>query len=120
MQAICTNCERQYEKNQSGGALAEALTPTDLELPVCYNCALRCLMGKGLPESSDFTTAKIISGEMTEREWLQIQEDLRAAEEGRSPRELFFDDGEGDYNPFDEDEDCPMCWYPGKNDWCTC
>ncbi len=80
----CGTCNKQFE----------ALDDTNTEKPICYACALKSIAGGWAPEEGDFNSARIISGEMSEKEWKWLQEDLRAVEEGRSIREYFCDEPE--------------------------
>jgi hypothetical protein len=70
------------------------------ERNVCYDCALKEICGKFVPEEGDFNSAGIISGEMTEQEEKWLRQDLRTVEMGLSIRE--------DY--FDEEPECPHCY----------
>lgn len=73
----CGKCNKQFE----------ALDDTSTEEPICYGCALDSITGGRAPEEGDFNSARITSGEMSEKEWNWLQEDLRAVEQGRSIRE---------------------------------
>ncbi len=76
---------------------------------ICYGCALQEFTGGKPPEEGDFNSARLVSGEMTEKEWKWLQEDLRAAEEGRSIREF----EEPEYVCF-----CSGCG--GEESYCYC
>ena len=73
----CGTCNKQFE----------ALDDTSTEEPICYGCALDSITGGRAPEEGDFNSARITSGEMSEKEWKWLQEDLQAVEQGRSIRE---------------------------------
>ena len=73
----CGKCNKQFE----------TLDDTNTENPICYGCALDSITGGRAPEEGDFNSTRIISGEMSEKEWNWLQEDLRAVEQGRSIRE---------------------------------
>jgi len=75
---------------------------------ICYGCALTRLIGNGAPEEGDFNTALLVSGEMTDEEARDLQEDLESVEQGRSIREDFRDD----------EDACPICG--GDPNWCDC
>lgn len=97
----CGTCNKQFE----------ALDDTSTEEPICYGCALDSITGGRAPEEGDFNSARITSGEMSEKEWKWLQEDLRAAETGRSIREYFCD----------EPEDIEWCEECGGNRlYCNC
>ena len=70
-----------------------------VERGICYNCTLKELCGDRPPEEGDFSSAMIISGDMSEKEWQLLQADLEAVESGRSIREPYEDEHER------EDED---------------
>ncbi len=95
----CGTCKKQFE----------ALDDSNTEEPICYGCALDSITGGRAPEEGDFNSARIISGEMSEKEWKWLQEDLRAAETGRSIREY----EEIEYDELiecnDDDEYCDEC-----------
>ncbi len=78
---------------------------------ICYSCALKELCGNFAPEEGDFNSARIISGEMTEKEEKWLMEDLRAVETGRSIRE---------WEPLLEAQgwECPSCGEDLSNCYC--
>jgi hypothetical protein len=104
----CKSCGKQFEALNQNLPMKAALGGT--EKPICYACALQSITGGRAPEEGDFNSARIISGEMSEKEWKWLQEDLRAVEESRSIRE------------YDEDieyiELCDECG--GDRQYCYC
>ena len=122
MITTCTACNKTFEQNQTAGItnLSYAVgRDTDKEL--CYHCALAHLTGGRAPEESDFTSARLISGEMSDKEWKWLQEDLIAVETGRSRWEPHIP-SESYVDWYDDDpEDITFCEECGSDDrFCYC
>ena len=60
---VCKSCTKEFKSNRSDAS-------------TCYACALRDIAGRNPPEEGDFNSALMISGEMSEKEWQWLQEDL--------------------------------------------
>lgn len=76
---------------------------------LCYVCALKSLIGNRVPEEGDFNSARLISGEIDDKELKWLMEDLRAVEQGRSLRCTSDDE---------EQERCTEC--ERVITWCEC
>ena len=74
----------------------------------CYNCTLAHLTGGRVPEESDFTSAFLISGEISDQELKSLMDDLQAIEVGRSIQETYKEEDE-DINSMWDDY-CPKCY----------
>ncbi len=94
-ECTCTSCGKKFDQNSELQHLRSALATSSGA--VCYGCALAEITKGRAPEEGDFNTARIVSGEMTDKEARWLQEDLRAVEEGRSIREPYYDEAEEDY-----------------------
>jgi len=89
MEKICTVCGTTFEQNQKVvGTTMSLAVGRDPESERCYSCVLDSLTGGRAPEEGDFNSARLVSGEMSDKEWQWLQEDLRAVETGRSIREV--------------------------------
>jgi hypothetical protein len=111
----CTVCKKTFEQNENPELTALAFAVgRDTEHPVCYGCALRQLTGNHAPEGGDFGSAYLISGEMSDKEWRSLQEDLGMVRATWSPPEPAFGEDYEDYS----DLVCHTC---GKyHDMCFC
>ena len=95
MITLCNVCKKTFEQNQDPGLTNMALAVgRDTENERCYSCALDYVTGGRAPEESDFNTAHLISGQMSDKEWRWLQEDFRSLETGRSIRETDFEEDE--------------------------
>lgn len=89
MEKKCTVCQKTFEQNQNViGTTTSLAVGRDPENERCYGCVLDSLTGGRPPEEGDFNSARLASGEMSDKEWRWLQEDLRAVETGRSIREV--------------------------------
>lgn len=113
MEKICTVCSETFEQNQDPGITAMAYAVgRDTDNERCYSCALDHLAGGRWPEEGDFNSARLISGEMSDKQWRWLQEDMRAIESGRrsvwEPMDDEIDDSDWCY-------ECNCDYY-----YCTC
>ena len=67
----CSKCGKTYSKNDQ-----IAVGCND----ICYDCALKGLIGNGGPEVADMNTALLQSGEMSDADLNCLQEDLEAVD----------------------------------------
>ncbi len=51
-----------------------------IDSTICYDCALKHFTGGRPPEESDFNSASLCSGEMTDEEVRWLQQDLESVE----------------------------------------
>ena len=74
----------------------------------CYGCALEHITGGHSPEEGDFNTALVTSGEMSDADARQLQEDLEAVDHSGAAEsyeeDLDYYDQYEDWNERDEDE----------------
>ena len=82
----CEKCGKFFLKliQNSNLTAIKNVIDQEPESHVCYNCTLERITGGFPPEAGDFNSARICSGEMTEREQFLIQEELYAVEQGVS------------------------------------
>ena len=58
------------------------------DTPICYACALQSMTeGVRPPEESDINSALLISGEMSEEEWRQLQRELERVDHSRAQQD---------------------------------
>lgn len=81
----CDTCSKEFQTSKVDG-------------DICYDCALLRVTGGSLPEEGDFNTARIVSGEMTEKQWRWLQEDLKSIEPSEDPN------FERDFSLYDYDD----------------
>lgn len=112
MLTTCTVCKKTFEQNQDTGLTNMAFAVgRDTDHERCYSCALDYVTGGRAPEESDFNTAHLISGEMSDKEWRWLQEDFRAVESGR--RSV--------WEPMDSEDDENWCYRCCRDyQYCIC
>lgn len=87
MEKICSVCGTVFEQNEKVASTTMAhAVGRDPENERCYRCALSSLTGGLAPEGSDFTSAQLISGEISDKEWRWFQEDIRDMRSRHSER----------------------------------
>lgn len=103
---LCSKCGKYFNQNEKHVTSADRVLGRNENKPICYKCALYKLTGDNPPEISDFNTALIISGEMDDRTWEYLQEDLRSTEECRLPH---YDAIDRKYDRYDDPAWCYTC-----------
>ena len=103
----CSSCGKEFNFNPNvdsnlANAVGRGFNKT------CYNCTLAHLTGGRVPEESDFTSAFLISGEISDQELKSLMDDLQAIEVGRSIQETYKEEDE-DINSMWDDY-CPKCY----------
>lgn len=71
----CATCSNEFQALDNELSLKDVLG--GVSEPECYNCALKRITGGSAPEEGDFNSARIVSGEMSEKEWRLLQAELR-------------------------------------------
>lgn len=110
---VCDKCKKMFAQNEKvvNSGMAEALNSEEA-VHECFNCALNRITSNHAPEEGDFNTARIVSGEVTDEEWREMQETFRALEEGRAPSnndQWYAEDEEDDRWDDDSDWYCYYC-----------
>lgn len=97
----CSKCGKFFEQTESEWAKYMAIVlGRDTSAELCYSCALEKLTPNTVPEESDFISALLMSGQMSDEDEKSLRQDMQDREEGRSHFER------------DEEEDlhlCPEC-----------
>ncbi len=68
VEKTCSKCGKTFRTANNNGK--------------CYNCTLDEITGGYAPEEGDYNSARIISGEITEAEFRELQQELGAVELG--------------------------------------
>ena len=112
IETICSKCQKNFQRNtEVGGTMALAVGRKSS--PECYACALTSLTGGRAPEEGDLNSARLISGEISDKELGWLMEDLRAVESGSSVLEPY--SGGAAYNDYVVDR-FPYCGSAGHDD----
>ena len=64
-ECTCTTCGKRFQSQKVNST-------------TCYGCALTRLIGNGAPEDGDINSALLISGEISDQNARQLQEDLES------------------------------------------
>ena len=65
--SVCGTCGKEFKSQRKDST-------------TCYGCALTRLIGNRAPEEGDFNSALLISGEMSDQDARQLQEDLESVD----------------------------------------
>lgn len=115
----CKACGKKFERNDKVNSTTAEALGRDSRI-ICYACALTEITGGHAPEEGDFNSARLISGEISDKDLGYLMEDLRVVEQGRSIVEPYDDTDENWQDPawcYTCNKDtafcactcCPMC-----------
>ncbi len=105
----CCVCRENFEYNPKVNCNIANAVGRDSEKS-CYSCTLARITRGRLPEENDLNSARIISGEISDRELNWMMTDLQAVETGRSIREPYEETDEEIQSVWDDH--CPKCFEP--------
>jgi hypothetical protein len=97
-ESVCGTCGKNFRSQRKDST-------------TCYGCALTRLIGNGAPEEGDFNSALLISGEMSDEDARQLQEDLESVDHSGAEAawsrmvEEYNDEYDDRYDDLDERDD---------------
>jgi hypothetical protein len=103
----CSVCDINFDFNPKVNSNLASAVGRDSDKS-CYSCTLNRLTGGRFPEEGDFNSARLISGEISDRELSWLMAELRAVETGSSVYEPYEEADEETHNIWDDY--CPKCY----------